>query len=241
MRSGSRSRAGPANTPLSSFISLTSALASMWEGDNCERQRDKVDIIREDQYFELGDRGPDKSQCIQSTFTHPLTRLRKIQRKTKEAKKDFRAELGKMDTQKGSRSDPDADVKRKIHVFLFEASTCCLPWVSVLYSLMSVTLVALDLSWNTFCIALSQKAAWRNIPASSLCLSKNINHLNQWAFISYLFFSFFFSLFSSSLPSCYCITLMKWVRGERNTAVIYFLFFIISSFLSVSKLLLRQS
>lgn len=65
-----------------------------------------------------------------------------------------------MDTQKGSRSNPDADDKKKkmlLHVFVFEESICCLPWVCVLYSLMSVTLFARDLSRSTFCIALSRQ------------------------------------------------------------------------------------
>lgn len=97
------------------------------------------------------------AKCIHSPIQYNQAKEKSQRQRSEE--KNFGVELVKMDTRKGSRSNPDADDKKKmlLHGFVFEVSICCLPWVCVLYSLMCVTLFAQDLSRSTFYVALRRQ------------------------------------------------------------------------------------
>lgn len=138
--------------------------------------------------------------------------------------KNLCVELGKMDTQKGSRSIPDADDKNKKNaaacfcvwgVYLLFALGVCSLWFNVCH-------IVCTGSEPEHLLHRAQKAARRNIPASPLCLSRNINHLNQWAFISYLMFFLFFSFLTP--PHCWAATVSLQWREGREIQLWYFFF-----------------
>lgn len=101
---------------------------------------------------------------------------------------------------------------------------------------MFVTLFALDLSQSTS-TSHSPGSLEENSSVSSFCLSKNIKHLNQWAFISYLIFFLRCRAAASSLKT------QREGGGARERELKKYscVIFIISSFLLASKLPPQQS
>lgn len=180
---------------------------------------------------------------MQSTFTHPLStaRLRKKAKDRRSEEKNFRVELGKMDTLKGSRSNPDADDKKKKNaavcfcvwgVYLLFALGVCSLWFNVCH-------IVCTGSEPEHLLHRAQKAARRNIPCVS-ALSFQEHQPFKSTSLHQLpnAFSFFFSFLTP--PHCWAATVSLQWREGREIQLWYF-FFIISPFLPASKLLPRQS
>lgn len=88
---------------------------------------------------------------------------------------------------------------------------------------MFVTLFALDLSQSTS-TSHSPGSPEENSSVSSFCLSKNIKHLNQWAFISYLIFFLRCRAAASSLKTQRRRGRERERELKKNTAVLFLLF-----------------
>lgn len=105
----------------------------------------------------------------------------------------------------------------------FALSVTSLPWV-YFFCWNDYHIFALDLSQTSVALCkMLRRQPGANSSMSSFCLSKNIKHLNQWAFISYL-------IFYPSISLSYCTA----SQGEEIQRRCFL-------FSSVCKLLPQQS